>query len=495
MSPQSGNVQVARSLLSTGCYRLVAAAVALLCFFLADVSRAQSPQSDPPTIAIPDTRVGNQLRWVIDCLNGKDPGDLKDHFSDRFIELKGDEIKELLTQLRPQAFSGEAIRITRIIDDGRADTLSGEITAADTGRFLSVFLILDDAGKMAGLRFAPAGGKGARMGSWEEMSKLALKLPGEVSIGVYEMRSADGIAKAAPYTLKLIAQVNDDQRLAIGSTFKLYVLGALAEKLIEGPAKWDDPLAIREEWKSLPSGEMQNLKAGTEKPLRFFADKMISISDNTAADHLLHFTGRPAVEAYMARLNPGTERSFPFLSTRQMFAIKLAWDNDLRATYAHAKTAARTELLPQADTANLDLAMAKDWTEPIDIDRIEWFASAADCCRVIVDLHRLEQLPGMTPVGHALRLNPGVPIDKGVFPRIAYKGGSEPGVLNLTWFLERNDGRSFAISLGWNNAQKLLDEVKFIEIAQGVIKLLGEYDRPKPEAAPPGPAPAPATKE
>ena len=67
------------------------------------------------------------------------------------------------------------------------------------------------------------------------------------------------------------------------------VLAEVAREIASGRRSWNDTLAIRDEWKSLPSGTMQNLPEGTEVTLREAAEAMISISDNTATDHLVHF--------------------------------------------------------------------------------------------------------------------------------------------------------------------------------------------------------------
>jgi beta-lactamase class A len=61
----------------------------------------------------------------------------------------------------------------------------------------------------------------------------------------------------------------------LGSTFKLYVLAALAETIIASDLAWKDKLAIWEELKSLPSGTMQNKAAGTHFLLLEFAQLMI----------------------------------------------------------------------------------------------------------------------------------------------------------------------------------------------------------------------------
>lgn len=95
--------------------------------------------------------------------------------------------------------------------------------------------------------------------------------------------------------LDVVHGVDADVLRPVGSVFKLYVLGALAQGVRDGRASWDEPLAVRDEWEALPSGRLQDWRAGDELPLVEFADLMISISDNTATDHLIHRLGRGAV--------------------------------------------------------------------------------------------------------------------------------------------------------------------------------------------------------
>ena len=71
---------------------------------------------------------------------------------------------------------------------------------------------------------------------------------------------------------------------------------------------------------------MRDEAAGKTFTLREFAEKMISVSDNTATDHLLAFVGRQAVEETVkASGNAAAARNVPFLSTRDVFALKLLW--------------------------------------------------------------------------------------------------------------------------------------------------------------------------
>ena len=54
---------------------------------------------------------------------------------------------------------------------------------------------------------------------------------------------------------------------------------------------------------------------------------------------------------------------------------------------------------------------------------------------------------------------------------VGYKGGSEPGVLNLTWLLTDKAGRDHALVLSWNNPDATLDQTALELIAQRIFSL------------------------
>jgi Beta-lactamase enzyme family len=166
----------------------------------------------------------------------------------------------------------------------------------------------------------------------------------------------------------------------LASAFKLYVLGALARAVQTGRASWDEQLAIRGEWRSLPSGELQDARAGTELPLSTYAEKMISISDNTAADHIIHLLGRHAVEQQLRRFDMARPQADePFLTTRELFQLKLGSHSAL-TFYQHLDRDGRRAYLAHV-IDRLSLPTADTWVEPRAIDSMEWFASPLDICR------------------------------------------------------------------------------------------------------------------
>ena len=85
--------------------------------------------------------------------------------------------------------------------------------------------------------------------------------------------------------------------------------------------------------------------------------------------------------------------------------------------------------------------------EPTALD-VEWFFSARDLCKL---MGRVADLPLMT-------INPGL-AKKSDWDRVAFKGGSEPGVMSMTTWLEKG-GKKHCVSATWNAPAKL-DEAAF----------------------------------
>ncbi|GIW24186.1 serine hydrolase [Meiothermus sp.] len=295
---------------------------------------------------------------------------------------------------------------------------------------------LDAQGRIQGLFFRPAQPRTTL--TLEQLLAEYRTLPGQVSVLVLE---------GSQERLNL----NADAVLAVGSAFKLAVLEALRQQIEAGQRRWSDTVPLRPEWKSLPSGTLQNLPDGTPLSLEQYATQMISISDNTATDALIAIVGRSEVE----KLSP---RNRPFLTTREAFVLKNPQNREWLLRY-RANPAERTALLPAL--AQLPLPDASVFAgEPVAID-VEWFFSTRELCAL---MGRVQALPLMS-------LNPGLanPTD---WQRVAYKGGSEPGVLNLTTWLTARDGKQYCVSATWNNPQARLDENRFFLLYTSLLSTL-----------------------
>ncbi|HEU4614518.1 MAG TPA: hypothetical protein VFS15_20625, partial [Kofleriaceae bacterium] len=90
-------------------------------------------------------------------------------------------------------------------------------------------------------------------------------------------------------------------------------------------------------------------------------------------------------------------------------------------------------------------------------------------------LHARSRKPKLAPLLDVLSINPGIPIDKAQWPYIGFKGGSEPGVINLTWLLRRADDKWFVVTLTANSdAGGTVPEDKLLGVATGALELLAK---------------------
>ena len=294
---------------------------------------------------------------------------------------------------------------------------------------------LNARGQFIGLWFGTAS---PRYTSFDDSIKPFRDLPGKVSLLVLD----NGAAKAS---------VSPDDPMAVGSAFKLAVLEALNKQIAAGMHRWDEVVPLNPAWKTLPSGVIRTWPDETPITLATYANQMISISDNTAADALLAIAGRKQVEAL-------STRNTPFLSTREAFILKDPANISLLDKWRSSDPAARSALLPRIDKLPLpDPGIFV--RDPLATD-VEWFFTNTELCRLIDSVRDLG----------AMQINPGL-ADKKDWQQVAFKGGSEPGVLNLTTALTGRNGHHYCVAATWNDS-KALDENKFYTLYGGVLSAL-----------------------
>ena len=113
----------------------------------------------------------------------------------------------------------------------------------------------------------------------------------------------------------------------------------------------------------------------------------------------------------------------------------------------------RIAVLKELADKPLPSAAEMQWSKPIAIDRLEWFASAADLCRLMAWFDKQHDSAALD----ILAINPGVHPADDRFDYVGYKGGSESGVLNMTWLLHATSGHRYALSASWNDATHDVD--------------------------------------
>lgn len=351
---------------------------------------------------------------------------------------------------------GKVVSVKRL----SGDRLSGKfvLEQARGARTECTISVTDKAPhRIAGLFLKPST-LGVR--SLAELEKACAKLPGKVSFTVARLGSRAPAALAA---------VNADEPIAIGSSFKLWVLGLLVDDVKQGRRQWTDVVPLRAARRSLPSGTLQGWPDGSPVTLHTLASLMISISDNTATDHLVALLGRERIERHVEVMgthpSPG---SLPLLMTSDMFRLKWGTRKDLAKRYLASDLGTKRALLAELDRDPLPTVGAIS-PEPLLISELEWFASANDLVRTL-DWLRVATAEDQTARG-VLSINNGGVHTNG-WRWIGFKGGSEPGVLELAWLLRRDDDAWFAVCIGCNDPEEAVDTGKLVQIAQSALELV-----------------------
>ncbi|MET7338180.1 serine hydrolase [Nonomuraea sp. NPDC005650] len=405
--------------------RLLAAAATALTMTAACVGRTAPVQAAVAAPEIPGTAAGKQLRWLLDAAT-RPPiaeSELKRHFAAGFLQsVPADRINQTLT-----AFKG-----MRLQELTRSENALLTATVEAAGALFDLSLTTDGAGLVNGLLFrrhvAPA------PKDWAELDRRLGRLApqaGFIAAEVTKDGSCRPVHSVAPGTAR-----------PLGSMFKLYVLGAVAERIASGAFGWDTQLTITPELKSLGSGELQNRPDNSKVSVLEAAKLMISVSDNTAADLLIHQAGRKNVERTARAWGTRDKRDTPLLTTRELFVLKGADYPRHAKRYLSLGTAGKRAYLDKV-VAEVPLSRIAGWTAPRALDTLEWYASPAQVCQAFA---RLSRLPDKH-VAEALSIDDaGLALDKAQWPSVWYKGGSEPGVSDLGHLARTADGRSFVVT-------------------------------------------------
>ena len=297
-------------------------------------------------------------------------------------------------------------------------------------------------------------GLGVRGDSFAAIVGEFRNLPGSASFTVARLGNAPAY----------LAGYEAQRPMAVGSAFKLFVLAELSRQVRAGERRWSDVVTL--DRKSLPSGQLQSWPDGSPLTLHSLAALMISVSDNTAADMLLHVLGRENVERMVGTIGVrAAARDRPFLSTREAFALKRGGPEAIRR-WAAADEDGKRAILKNLAGAPLG---ARAGDGPIGIEEAEWFASAEDMVRTMDWLRQ----NGDDKALAILAINPVIGRDLArEFGYLGVKGGSEPGVINLTFLVRSRSGAWHAVVGSWNNSAAAVDDTAFVTLMTRAVQLI-----------------------
>ncbi|WP_026895969.1 serine hydrolase [Clostridiisalibacter paucivorans] len=271
-----------------------------------------------------------------------------------------------------------------------------------------------------------------------------------------EIKALDGLASVCimKNNKDVLLSYNEDKPMAVGSAFKLYVLKAVYDEIEAKDASWEDVIALNKENISLPTGFLQEWTVGTPVTLKTLTNLMISVSDNTATDHLIEYIGRENIEKNVSDINK------PFLKTTEVFKIKWLLEKDLQQKYINGSESYKEEILNLVK--DKDLTLDNILTSPTLVNDVEWFFTTKELCNTIYDLKDTSEIT----------INPGL-ANKQDWSLVGYKGGSEPGVLQYTHLLQKEENSDiYTVSITVNNTKNDVDANKITDLTIRLISLI-----------------------
>ncbi len=411
-------------------FKTLMAGALLLVTHIAIAAPASATQESP--------RLNPVLNKRLDQIPALMNGQVKpvDYFTDSFLAAVPAEQfesirKDLLSQYGPPV---KAVSIRPTNDFQAVATLLFEKATAQ------VDIVIDPKApnKVSGLRFSDVKVSGD---SIDKIGADFKALPGNSGFVLAKLDGNGGY--------QTIASQNPAQQFAIGSTFKLYILAELAAQVDGGERKWADVVPLSK--RSFTSAATANWPLGMPVTLQTLATQMISVSDNGATDTLLNVLGREAVESRLARIgHSAPDKMLPFLSTVEAFALKAPANAALRNAYLKASEVKQRDLLA-ANQSRLTLEQiegAQFTSAPAFIDTIEWFASPKDIIAVMDHIRAQKSDTTRT----IMAINPGIdPASARKWRYLGYKGGSESGVVSMSFLAQNQQGVWYVASGSWNN--------------------------------------------
>lgn len=294
-------------------------------------------------------------------------------------------------------------------------------------------------------------------------AKILDKVPGDSAFAFTEI-TKDGVQK--------LYGINADQRFAIGSGFKLFILGELIEEVNDGRRRLSDTMLLSRDLKGPPSSEMADWPVGSPATLNTLALKMISISDNTATDHLHYLLGRENIEHQMKVMGHSDPAvNIPLLCTREMTQLRDKSTGLPAREYLKLDVAGRRKFLATR------LPMPPDY-EKLDFDTAgydlaEWYASPLDMAHALAWIyhHTGEDRPAHL-LRQVLTIDPKLTHDPAVWTFVGFKGGSEEQLLAGNWLLRHRTGRWFTLHSYFNNPKGALKPEQVVPVLDQILKLI-----------------------
>ncbi len=388
---------------------------------------------------------------LVDVLKGTLPADR--FFAASFLnEIPASQIAEIARQLEAQ--HGRLAGVADIRPEGPAN---GEVDLKYQRAVVTMQLVVgQQLPSMAiGLLVTKVAVKGD---GWQMLEREFRSLPGRSTLYVAEIGDR----------IEPLIALNASEQFAIGSTFKLWPLAEAARQVKAGKRRWTDVVPLGAP--SFPSGITQDWPKGAPVTLHTLATLAISISDNSATDTLMDTLGRGNVDQLVIDSeHSAPEMTLPVLKTVEAFWLKTSAAAQDRGTWIAGSLKERRALINRMRVSINRIDRTTFGDKPAYINEVEWFASGEDLARlfsVILATNSKEPRDILAVV----RPLPKATQDR--FSYVGYKGGSEPGVMSMSFLLQTKDQQWIVVTGSWNNIAAALNERQFEGLMQRAVDLV-----------------------
>ena len=265
---------------------------------------------------------------------------------------------------------------------------------------------------------------------------------------------------------------NQDHRFAVGSSFKLFILGTLADEVNAGRRRLDDIMTLRPDLIGPPASELASWPLQSPVTVQTLALKMISISDNTATDHLLYLLGRENVERMMGAMGHGKPSvNQPLLFVREMVQLRDRRHPELAEQWSRSNLDGRRKLLAEGMSDDIDYE-ALDF-DAAAFDVAEWRASPDDMAHALDWIRRntTDDDPAH-PLRGVIAVTTQIEFDRELWPYVGFKGGSEERLIAGNWLMRRRDGKWFTFHFVCNSADEPVDQSRVVDVLKKMLEII-----------------------
>jgi hypothetical protein len=275
-----------------------------------------------------------------------------------------------------------------------------------------------------------------------------------------------------------IAERNATVARATGSVFKMWVLGGVAQSIVNGTLSSTDtlPLVASE---LAQGGTINNEPLGTLFSVRDLATLMMGISDNTATDLLHQRVGRPLLNQIVADFGMAQPTLLtPLLGISEQFHLFYSFALATSLSYVDGTEAFQAQFLTNS-IEPLGPNNGGPFFHPSLLTDGSWRATPYDVCAAFAALRRM---PGGSEafklVDGALGAGVAQPNVRGQWDRAWYKGGSLASsannfhVLVHAWMLEDAGRDPFVVIAMANSNTGGIDQFNVQSVTGRLLQLV-----------------------